>query len=347
MPESTESFFVQWHITNLCQQRCKHCYMVKDDSGNGELSLKDLLSTFNNIHTTINKIGQKLSISFSGGDPLLREDFFDLLEAVKEKGVSVGILGNPHLVDLDMAKRLSRVGIRSYQLSIDGNRITHNQIRSESSYEKTVRAIRNLVECGVRVHISSTISKGNMGQLDEIISLCIETGVSAFGFDFFIPNSQEEISQTLTSQEVRAFLLYYHELSKQLSGKTSLMLVRKNNLFTLLEKELGIESEFVVLSRTSKVICAGCSIGISSFAILPDGTVYPCRRLPIAVGKFPEQTMEEIFFVEGQELDILREEEKIEKCKDCELVKVCRGCRAMAYAASKDYFAPDPYCWKE
>lgn len=347
MPErSGNNFVVQWHVTNSCEQRCMHCYISKNELTKGELGFEELLGILRGIHSTVTKgFKRKLQINFSGGDPLLREDFFELLYEAKKLSVEISILGNPHLITDGMAKTLHALNLGAYQVSIDGLRETHDTIREKGSFDKTIAAIHTLTKHGVPAHVMTTIGRYNADQLLDIVTLCAENKVRLFGFDFFIPNGKGDFDQLLTPQETRSLMYRYRERVAQLSKTYPTKFVEKSNLWTLLDKDLGIESALIARSATSRKINAGCAVGMSSISILPDGTVYPCRRLPIEIGKFPEQTLEEIFFGEGMEA--LREDEKIEKCGECNLYYVCRGCRAMAYAVNGSYLAPDPSCWKK
>jgi len=350
MPEGAGSkFTVQWQTTSQCKKpRCRFCYVFygRDKTAKKrELDLKENFKILDDLFKTVTEsFGVPLKINFSGGDPLRQKDFFELMQATKDKGIPIGILGNPCLIDNTMAKKLHEIGIKSYQLSLDGKKKTHDWFRGEGSYEKTVSAIRILTEHGIRVHVMATIGIHNTNELDGIINSCIEAGANLFAFDLMIPNNCREVSQILKPEKVRELLLHYYDVSASLSKKHSLVFGRKNNLFTLLEEDLGIESGLICQSRNSKETYAGCSIGMNALAILPDGTVYPCRRLPLVIGKFPEQTMEEVFF--GEKLKLLRQEKEIEKCGICNLRNVCRGCRAMAFAVGGSYFSQDPSCWK-
>lgn len=113
---------------------------------------------------------------------------------------------------------------------------------------------------------------------------------------------------------------------------------RKDPLWNLIEppfKEDNLEKCFV----------GGCGIGTGCFDVLHDGTVMSCRRHPGSIiGKLPENTLEQIFF-ESERLIFLRDVEKIRKCQDCDFLWNCRGCRAVAYGTTGDFFAPDPQCW--
>jgi len=90
-----------------------------------------------------------------------------------------------------------------------------------------------------------------------------------------------------------------------------------------------------------------CSIGLDGLCILPDATVLPCRRLPIAIGNLKEDSLLEIWH-KSDLLWQIRDKRNLKgKCKSCEFIPQCSGCRAMAYACTGDYLAEDPQCPKK
>lgn len=98
----------------------------------------------------------------------------------------------------------------------------------------------------------------------------------------------------------------------------------------------------------AQVISSRKLFGLSGYlglSILENGTVLACRRLPIPIGKVPHQRIRDIFIL-SRKLNEMRRIERLEKCKDCELLLYCRGCRAVTYGITGDYFKPDPQCWK-
>lgn len=108
--------------------------------------------------------------------------------------------------------------------------------------------------------------------------------------------------------------------------------------------ELGQNEEITFSETNTDDIFDGCYIGWTGLAILPNGTVYPCRRLPISIGKVPEQSLRDIF-VKNELLDKFRTLNAFEKCGKCKYRNWCRGCPAVASALTGNPFAPDPNCW--
>ena len=131
------------------------------------------------------------------------------------------------------------------------------------------------------------------------------------------------------------------------------------------DEELSKDSDLVVLKlRTLWILCdphraenknislkeevgASCSIGVDSLCILPDATVFPCRRLPISIGNLKEDSIFKIWYTSKVLWDIRNKKNLKGKCDDCEFIPRCSGCRATAYAMTGDYLAEDPQCWKK
>ena len=126
-------FTLQWHITAKCHQRCKHCYMYDEPTYRSEiqnsLSIMDCFEVVDHFLSMVNRLTEdcrqfgtvvKPRILFTGGDPLLRDDFFEILEYANRKYISTGIMGNPEKVTAEVATRLKALGVNSYQISIDG-----------------------------------------------------------------------------------------------------------------------------------------------------------------------------------------------------------------------------------
>lgn len=343
------TFYIQWHITAKCDQNCLHCYVsdpatYKNELKNG-LDYKSCLLILDDLYEFIVKyLNLKLEISFSGGDPLLSPYFFKLLKKTKELGIKVTILGNSHHLTSEIAEKLRSLGVKEYQLSLDGMEKIHDYIRGAGSFVNTINGIEILKKAGIFTKIMFTISKKNMVDLINVAKLCSAKGVDLFAFDSVVPigNTKTSGLQILSDQELREKMYEYDSLiTKQKNAK--IKFGRKGNLWNLFDLELGRQTTLLNARKSNKII-TGCSIGISTITILSDGSVLPCRRLPIIIGKFPKQSFQEVFF--GKAMANLRQENKIEKCNNCELFSICRGCRALAYAVCNNYFAPDPHCWK-
>jgi AdoMet-dependent heme synthase len=135
--------------------------------------------------------------------------------------------------------------------------------------------------------------------------------------------------QLLSSEELKKLYESIYEIALQKRGTRILMYRPVFNLVAPDDSSVG----------------ALCSIGNNALTVMPDGAVYPCRRLPIPIGNILTDGLFAIWY-DSEVLWKVRNPENIKgKCHDCELLANCRGCRAMAYFCSGDYMAEDPQCW--
>jgi radical SAM protein with 4Fe4S-binding SPASM domain len=264
-----------------------------------------------------------------------------VLKALQKGNFPVQILGNPRGLEKEISF-LKKVKIRGYQLSLDGLENRHDEIRGKDSWNETIRAINLLNKNNIPVNVMFTLSKYNFQDLKPLMSYCAKIGVSRFSFDRLVPiGSAKNWGQYLPSpQEYKNILfdIFWRRIYLQRKGYLT-RFVLKDRLWRLLYHDLGIFRP----KKTSKII-SGCLVGINSLAILADGSVVPCRRLPLKIGELPEQEIDEIFF--SEKMNELREYQSIENCGECELLAYCRGNRCVAYGVYGDYFAPDPQCWR-
>jgi MoaA/NifB/PqqE/SkfB family radical SAM enzyme len=125
-----ETYFAfQWHITDACDQRCKHCYIFSENSSIPimEMSFADMRKVVDNCEEMCGRLDRIPYFYITGGDPLLHKDFWRLLELLKSKDISFSLMGNPFHLTGEVCKRLYAYGCERYQLSLDGLKHTHDQ----------------------------------------------------------------------------------------------------------------------------------------------------------------------------------------------------------------------------
>lgn len=344
-------FTLQWHVTVKCPQTCAHCYMGRKENGywselRNELDYDSCKRIIDDFSETFQRWGMPTRITFTGGDPLLKKEIYEIIRYSRSKGIQIGILGNPNFLDDTTAQKLKSLGVDSYQLSLDGTETTHDELRRrKGSFQDTIRAIHVLEKVGINSPIMFTLHKLNANELIPVIRTVAKEGASSFDFARLVPsgNGEDLSDQMLEPQEYRSLLLEvlneYRILQEQ-GCRTRFG--RKDHLWTLLYQELGLLKS---LPQNSNKVYGGCGIGWKHLTILADGRVLACRRLPIEIGKVPNQKIGEIF-IKSRELNQIRQIENMEKCSKCNLLAVCRGCPAIPYATTGDYLAPDPQCWK-
>lgn len=341
-------FVLQWHVTARCAEECKHCYAKDspdfDPQIDDELPVKQCLKVLDSFDRFLKGNSLVGRINLTGGDPLLKDGLLELIIAARARGIKVGLLGNPGSLDTETALRLKGAGVFRYQLSIDGLRATHDKLRGRRGhFDDTLRALEALKVAGLPSVVMFTLSKENFRELPAVARLAAERGVKVFDFARLVPQGRGRGIGMLSPTEFREVLVRMLDAYRDLEAEGfETYFGRKEALWALLYSELGLFEP----PRWDGRIHSGCSAGSKVLTVLADGTVYPCRRLPIPVGKVPRDDVAGILFNARAHVE-LRDASRLKKCRGCGLLPYCRGCPAVAFGASGDPFAPDPQCWKE
>ena len=314
-------FTLQWHITHRCNLRCSHCYQ---DDYSAFSSRKSLEAVLNQYSRLLEEYGFKGYLNITGGEPLAHPDLFWLLEEAGNRGITTAVLTNGTLIGRREAAELKRLDVDYVQVSLDGLRETHDKIRGEGSFDLAIRGIRELKAQGIYVTVAFTAQRENYKELSRLADFCNNLGADKLWFDrVVIPKDEDKNNLSLSSKEYSALCRKASRLNRQ--GKISC--ARALQFISCKEKSIY-----------------SCNAGSRLLAILADGTVMPCRRLPIEVGNV---TLSELLTIyrESPELIKLRKSEIPEKCKPCKYAQSCRGgAKCIACAKSGRYDIPDPDC---
>lgn len=337
-----KAFSLQWHITDKCDQRCKHCYIYagEDNVCQQEMSIDTLNVVLGDYLDMCKKLSVAPYIAVTGGDPLLHKNAWEFFELLKKNGVRFCILGNPFHLSLQAAKYLRELGCVSYQMSLDGLRETHDYIRKKGSFDITLEKVRTINEAGMRSIIMTTLSRTNMEELPKLVPVVVKAEVNTFAFARYCPN-ENDISNMVTAQEYRDFLeKMWNVYNEYKDCGTRLMM--KDHLWKLFLYEKGL---LKFDDYDEEMIYDGCHCGIAHLTVLADGSVYACRRCESCVGSVLNGSLYDIFL--SKEMDEYRNYEAFEACSKCELLRFCRGCPAVAKCATGSFYAKDPQCWKK
>ncbi len=333
-------FGLQWHITNRCDQRCKHCYIFNttgDRVATSEFGFVEACRLVDNFATFCGQASRKPFITITGGDPLLYPDIWKVLAYIKSKGIKFSLLGNPFHLDEMVAARLKELGCTSYQMSLDGLEATHDLIRMPGSFKATVKKIAVLKDAGIRANIMTTVSGMNYKEIPDLLETVVEAGVTVFAFARYCP-THGDLEFNMTPDEYRQFLVeMWERFQKHANSGTTFTL--KDHLWTLLLHEMGMFEP-----RPEKIVFEGCGCANAHMTVLEDGTVYACRRFESPVGNAITSDFGSIFF--GEKMSKYRDIHLLEGCKDCKLLYHCRGCHAVSAGSTGDFFQRDPQCWK-
>ena len=324
---STPTFTLQWHVTQVCDLHCRHCY---DRSDREEMKLSQGVRVLNDLYDFCHAHHVYTQVTFTGGNPLLYPHFNALYKEAADRGFMTAILGNP-MPRKRIEEILALQKPEFYQVSLEGLREQNDFIRGAGHFERTLDFLDLLRELGVYSMVMLTLTRANMSEVLELAEL-LRGRVDLFTFNRLAMVGEGAALASVAPEEFPGFLREYMQAAAH-----NPCMGLKDNLFNLLRHEEGI---------ACRGGCAGygCGAGFNFVSLLPDGEVHACRKLPSLIGNLYQQSLEEIY----HGLPAGRYRQGAAACQDCEIRPVCGGCLAVAYGYGVDIFRDiDPYCWKK
>jgi radical SAM protein with 4Fe4S-binding SPASM domain len=275
-------------------------------------------------------------VTLSGGEPLLKRETFNVIPVLRSGRVDVNLITNGTLVTMETARRLSELGIRQVQVSLDGSERVHDSIRGVSgSFTKTVLGVKNLLECGMNVCLSMVVSNENLKEVEKVLETARALGAQAFRVLRFIPMGRGKSQRSLIppSNDMRNMVTRLLFLREENKGVLNIDL--DENVAFLSEKE----------RKSYDLHWSGCLAAKSEAAVDSSGNLYPCAFLEypgFKAGNLLEYSLEELWVS-----DAFSNFRKINNpCFECDVKPCSGGCPAVSYALYGNLNEKDVYCWK-
>jgi len=320
---------VSWNTTNQCNMFCDHCYR---DAG---AKLSDELSTAEarKLIDEIKKAGFQIMI-FSGGEPLMRADIFELGAYARSVGLRPVLGTNGTLITPEVAVKLKDAGFLAAGVSLDSLVPEKNDAfrKLEHTFERTVQGIKNLKEAGIRFQIHTTVMDWNQDELEDITDFAVSIGAAAHHIFFLVPTGR---GANIEAEGLRV-VEYERTITRIMEKQKTVSIELKP---TCAPQFMRIAEQKGMTVRFSR----GCLAGISYCIISPRGNVQPCAYMDVALGNVREVPFDVIWKENGL-LQKLRAQDYEGKCGGCDFKGKCGGCRARAYYYGGDYMAEDTWC---
>jgi radical SAM protein with 4Fe4S-binding SPASM domain len=346
---------VVWNFTYNCNLSCKHCYSDAGNLSKMELSTKEAL----NVVDQIADFGVT-SLAFSGGEPLMRKDFFEIAGHAVASGLYVSLATNGILLNKANVKRLKEIGINYVEVSLDGsNPKTHDLFRGQTgAFNQALQGLRNCVDADLCTCLAVTATKNNLTEIPSVLALAENMGIQRFTLFNFVPTGRgRHIVALDPSPQEREEVLNF--LRKKLldDPKIAILSTAPQLARVALQSQCwSAQGDMIVpfahmeaakISKRAQALAdfiGGCGAGRFYCAISPEGDVQPCVFLPITVGNLKTEKLEDIWF-NSPVFKVLRDRRKLKgRCGKCKFKFVCGGCRARAYSYHNDYLMSDPGC---
>ncbi len=333
-----ELHVISWNITRRCNLACSHCYLpAKTEKERPEPSRELATIEAFRLIDQIARVNPEAMLILSGGEPLLREDVFELSAYASSRGMMVVIGSNGLLIDDPAADKLRRSGVSGISISLDSiDSEIHDAVRSSrGAWEKAVAAIRRCRNAGLSVQINTVVTGKNYDALPGLIDYARSLGATVYSPFFLVCTGRGEELTDIAPQQYEKVLTFIAESQEKYKD----MMIRTRCAPTVRR----ILYEKKPRSPIIKLGTGRCLAGVSYCRITPEGDVSPCPYMPLQAGNVLERSFADIW-ENSPVFESLRIPSLKGKCGACEFRFLCGGCRARAYAAHKDYLGEDPWC---
>ncbi len=343
---------VVWNMTNRCNLKCLHCYISAEDR-----SYSDELTT-DEAKAFIDDIAQMGCpvLLFSGGEPLLREDIFELGRYAAEKGTRPVISSNGTLITPEVAKKIKAAGFQYVGISIDGAEATHDHFRQhKGGFKAAISGIKNCVAAGVKAGTRLTINAHNYKDLPAVLDIVEKEHIPCFCMYHLVyaGRGREMAKQDISHAESRRTMqiLIDKALNWDKRGIETEILTTDNHadgifLWNYIKQHLPKRADEVVELLQMH---GGCSAGGKMANVDPRGNVHPCQFWShYTLGNIREKRFSEIWSNPDEPLlnKLHNMKDHLQgKCGSCKHKELCGGCRIRAEAVSRNVWAEDPACY--
>jgi radical SAM protein with 4Fe4S-binding SPASM domain len=347
-------FLVVWNFTYKCNLKCKHCYSDSGNNSKMELSTQEAMKVVDQIADF-----GVTSLAFSGGEPLMRKDFYKIARHAVDAGLYVSLATNGTLLNKENVRKLKDIGIHYVEVSLDGiDPKTHDLFRGKTgAFDQALQGLKNCMHEDICTCVAVTATKNNLTEIPAVLEMVENMGIDRFTLFNFIPTGRgKDIIAVDPSPQEREELLCY--LNKKLSEdhKIAILSTTPQLARVALQSQSPTQEDLIMplahmeatkINKRAKALAdfiGGCGAGRFYCAISPEGNVQPCVFMPLVVGNLKTEMLKDIWFNSPVFQDLRDRQNLKGRCGKCEFKFVCGGCRARAYAYYDDYLMSDPGC---
>ncbi|HDS44840.1 MAG TPA: radical SAM protein [Methanomicrobia archaeon] len=319
-----------WAVTKRCNLKCKHCSISEEDPE--ELSTEQGFALIEDAA----RLGP-VKFGFTGGEPLLREDIFELIEYASSFDMQIVMATNGTLITRAVARKLRKAGLERAAMSVDAIGSTHDDFRGvEGAFKATMRGMKACEAEGVATQFFTTVSRTNYHELPKIIKLADELEQWRVYLIYLVAVGRGKQIADVCLTTAENGQLFEDMITLQKDAKTWLKPICNPQYWAYL-------TDRGLMERGDGLHFTGCTAGITRFHIFPNGDVTPCAYLPVAAGNVKERSFLEI--IEHAEMfKAMRARALKGACASCRYKTICGGCRSRAYALTGDVLGEDPLC---
>lgn len=321
----SETFTMQWHVTQRCDLNCRHCY---DRSPRQDVPLDLGLRLIGELADFCEARHVQGQATFTGGNPLLHPHFFELYKAAAQRGLYVALLGNPCSPGV-LDDLLALEPPSYFQISLEGLEEHNDAIRGAGHFRRSLAFLEELRQHGIPAQVMLTLTAANMPQ---VLPLARELAgkVERFTFNRLAPVGQGAALACADMEAYPSFLQQYIAQAEELPHMRF-----KDNLLNAALQQAG-------KSLFGGCTGHGCGAAFNFLAVLGDGEAHACRKMHSPLGNVHDKGLAAVY--DGEQAARYRAGSSA--CSGCSLRSVCGGCLAVTAGLGQDPLTErDPYCF--
>ena len=345
---------VVWNSTRTCNLKCRHCYMSSDAKKyNNELSTKEAKQFIDDLAEF--KVPVLL---FSGGEPLIRPDFFELADYAAKKGVRPTLSTNGTLITPEVARKIKDIGVGYVGISLDGLREVNDKFRGKAgAFEAAMNGIKNCVAVDQRVGLRFTINHHNIQELENIFDFIEEENINRVCFYHLVYSGRgnQMMDEDVTAEESRRAMDIIIRRTRDFEerGLKKEILTVDNHcdgVYMYLKALYEGKSELAQQIKKYISMNGGNRSGIAFAEVDPMGYVHPDQFTQHhTFGNVRERKFGDIWQdVSNPIMAGLKDRKPLLKgrCSKCKYLDNCNGnFRTRAEARTGDFWESDPSCY--
>jgi radical SAM protein len=336
-------FTIAWEVTRACAFSCVHCRAdAQHRRDPRELSTEEgyaLIDRFADFGSPI--------LVFTGGDPMMRKDLFDLIAYADHAGLRCSLTPTATaLPTVDRLRRAQEAGVRRIALSLDApTPQVHDDFRKvRGSWERTMAILRNAHEIGLSAQVNTTVTTHNVDLLEDMVRFVREVGAVQWSVFFLVPMGRGQELSMISPEQHERVLTWLHELS--LAGDfdvkaTAAPMYRRIVAQRASDGRSG--AGFAFHDGLDRPV-QGVNDGRGFLFVSHLGEIMPSGFLPVVTGNVRTDDVVEVYRNHPLFRDLRDPAALTGKCGACEFREVCGGQRGRAYAVTGDPLASDPAC---
>ena len=267
--------YVAWQITNECNLACLHCI---EESGPGK-AFKDELTTEQAYEVIDQLIKHEVPyVSFSGGEPMIRPDFFGMVERITKGGVGLKIETNGHYLTPENCRKFKEFGVKAVQVSLDGaTPASFNKMRVHGRFDAALDGIKNLREAGVPIEINFVPARFNIKEIGAAVDLAFNIGAYSFYTGKIMYTGNAVRTWSITAPDESDYPLYFDTLREKTEQYKGRMRVYFHEMGLLEELRYRLENPAAL------------------FIVLPNGKVKLINALPFTCGDLRTDSLVQVW----------------------------------------------------